>query len=82
MARMDSVVDVDDGEDGEDVGLQEGHQKLQRGQRHDHAKRQGGADNVTCLLLRFSEAGEETSSREEAAEKQETREATRTITLQ
>src|SRR5579863_8913228 len=41
---MDSIVDVDAGEDGEDVGLEEGHQKLKRGQRDDHAERQNGAE--------------------------------------
>ena len=37
---MDSIVDVDAGEDGEDVGLKEGHQKFERGQRDDHANKQ------------------------------------------
>src|SRR5579862_5454587 len=41
---MDSIVDVDAGEDGENVGLEEGHQKLKRGQGDDHAKWQNGAE--------------------------------------
>jgi len=32
MARMDRIVEVDAGEDGEDVGLQEGDQEFERGE--------------------------------------------------
>jgi hypothetical protein len=31
MARMDSIVEVDAGQDGEDVGLQERDQQFKRG---------------------------------------------------
>src|SRR5271169_4359789 len=41
---MDSVVDVNNGEDGEDVGLEERDQQLERGQRHHHAEREHGAE--------------------------------------
>src|SRR6267378_8686316 len=43
VARMDSIVDVDAGENGEDVGLQERDQQLKRGQRDGQSKRQDGA---------------------------------------
>src|ERR1700738_1189903 len=49
VARMDSIVDVDAGEDSEDVGLQECDQKLKRGQRDSEAERQhraGPADDA------------------------------------
>ena len=41
---MDSVVDIDAGEDGEDVGLQKRDQQFERGQRDHHAERQHGAE--------------------------------------
>src|SRR5260221_14546229 len=44
VARMDSIVDVDAGEDGEDVGLQERDQQFERGQRDHHAERQHGTE--------------------------------------
>src|ERR1700738_1607826 len=44
VARMDSIVDVDAGEDGEDVGLEERDQQLKRGQRDGQSERQYGAD--------------------------------------
>src|SRR5260370_41187373 len=44
VARMDSIVDVDAGEDGEDVGLQERDQQFKRGQRHGQSQRQDGPD--------------------------------------
>src|SRR5262245_10600656 len=39
MARMKRVVEIDAGEDGEHVSLQEGDQQLKRGQCHDHDHR-------------------------------------------
>src|SRR4030088_3044938 len=44
MARMDRVVEIDAGEDGEDVGLQKGHQQLQRGECDGQAQRQDRAE--------------------------------------
>src|SRR3981189_923104 len=44
VARMDSIVEIDAGEDGEDVGLQERDQQLERGQRNGQPERQYGAD--------------------------------------
>ena len=41
---MKRVVEVDAGQDGEDVGLQERDQELERGQRDRHAERQHGAE--------------------------------------
>src|ERR1700730_10022157 len=43
VARMDSIVEVDAGEDGEDVGLEERDQQLKRGQRDGQPERQYGA---------------------------------------
>src|ERR1700740_1015611 len=43
VARMDSIVEVDAGEDGEHVGLQERDQKLERGQGDHERERQEGA---------------------------------------
>src|SRR5882724_5848794 len=51
VARMDSIVDVDAGEDGEDVGLQERDQQFERGQRHGQRQRQyraEPADEAKC----------------------------------
>src|ERR1700694_1065856 len=44
MARMDRIVEIDAGENGEDVGLQEGHQQLQGGERDGEAERQNCAE--------------------------------------
>src|SRR5580698_7549023 len=44
VARMDSIVEIDAGENREDVGLEERDQQLERGQRHHHAERQHGAE--------------------------------------
>src|ERR1700690_2991325 len=44
VARMDSIVEVDAGEDGEDVGLQERDQQFERGQRDGQPERQDGAE--------------------------------------
>ena len=41
---MDSVVEVDAGENGEDIGLQERDQQLERGQRDGQAEWQDGAE--------------------------------------
>src|SRR5882724_6674553 len=49
VARMDSIVEIDAGEDGEDVGLQERDQEFKRGQRNGQPERQDGskhADNA------------------------------------
>ena len=40
MARVNRVVEIDARENGENVGLQESHQKLKRGQKHNHNERQ------------------------------------------
>src|SRR5580693_8169954 len=60
VARMESIVEVDDGEDSEHVGLQERHQQFERGQRDHHAERQHGAEvtgNADARQYR-NEAGE------------------------
>src|SRR6516164_8479948 len=44
VARMDSIVDIDAGEDGEHVGLQERDQQLERGQGDHQTERQDRAD--------------------------------------
>ena len=44
VARVDRIVEIDAGEDREDVGLQERHQQLERGERHGQAERQDGAE--------------------------------------
>src|SRR6266481_1312145 len=44
VARVKGIVEVDAGEDGEHVGLQEGDQQLERGQRDREGERQRGAD--------------------------------------
>src|SRR5882757_4395689 len=43
VARMDSIVEIDAGEDGEDIGLQKRDQQLERGQRDGQPERQYGA---------------------------------------
>src|SRR5665213_1032712 len=43
MARVNGVVEIDAGENGEDIGLQEGDQRLQRHQNNDHAEGQNAA---------------------------------------
>ncbi len=40
VAQIDHIVQVDAGQNGEDEGLQEGHEELQRGQADGHAQRQ------------------------------------------
>src|ERR1043166_4078960 len=44
VARVDRIVEIDAGENGEDVGLQKGDQRLQREQDDDHQERQRAAD--------------------------------------
>src|SRR6267142_4398029 len=46
VARMDSIVEIDAGEDGEDVGLQERDQQFERGQRDGQPERQNGAEHA------------------------------------
>ncbi len=41
---MNSIVEIDAGENGEDIGLQERDQQLKCGQRNHHAERQHGAE--------------------------------------
>src|SRR5258707_3215264 len=43
VTRMDGVVEVDAGQDGEHIGLEERDQQFERGQRHHHGERQGRA---------------------------------------
>ena len=43
---MDGVVEIDAGQDREHVGLQEGDQQLERGQRHHQRQRQRGAEDA------------------------------------
>ena len=50
MTRVNGVVDVDAGEDGEDVSLQECDQKLECGQRHGHAEWQNRAERQKPTL--------------------------------
>src|SRR5215470_9616017 len=44
VARVNGIVEIDAGEDGEDVGLQEGYQQLERGERDGEAEREDGAE--------------------------------------
>src|SRR6476620_4029459 len=44
VARVNRIVKVDASEDGEDVGLQKGDQRLQRRKRDDHCEGQYAAD--------------------------------------
>src|SRR5581483_3529822 len=44
VTRVNRIVEIDAGEDGEDVSLQEGHQRLERGENDDHRERQDAAD--------------------------------------
>src|SRR6266852_8032134 len=44
VARMNSIVEIDAGENGEDVGLQERDQQFERGQRDGQPERQNGAE--------------------------------------
>jgi hypothetical protein len=46
MAWMDGIVEIDAGENGKHVGLQEGDQQLQGGERDDQRERQRGADHA------------------------------------
>jgi hypothetical protein len=42
MARMNGILEVDAGEDGEDVGLQERDQQFEHAERHRQAERKDG----------------------------------------
>src|SRR5215831_6011598 len=44
MARVNRIVEIDASENGEDVGLQERHQHLQRKENDDHQEWQGAPD--------------------------------------
>src|SRR3979411_528238 len=44
MPGMDRIVEIDAGEDGEDIGLQESHQQFKGGERDRHAERQDRPD--------------------------------------
>src|SRR5215468_8891676 len=44
VTRVNRIVEIDAGENGEDVGLQEGHQRLQRIKNDNHCERQQAAD--------------------------------------
>ncbi len=46
MAWMDGIVEIDAGENGKHVGLQEGDQQLEGGERDDQRERQRGADHT------------------------------------
>ena len=41
VVQVDHIVQIDAGQNGEDEGLEEGHQELQSGQGDHHAQRQG-----------------------------------------
>jgi len=43
MTRMNRIVEVDASQDGENVGLQQSHQQLERRERRRQSQRQGGA---------------------------------------
>src|SRR6185437_6506611 len=61
MARVNRIVEIDAGEDGEDVSLQEGDQGLQRGERDDHGEGQhaaGPAERAERAAQEDDEAGE------------------------
>src|ERR1700679_3558674 len=53
VARVNRIVEIDASENGENVGLQESHQKLKRRQKHDHNERQRCTEPA-----KHSEAGE------------------------
>src|ERR1700726_3174678 len=44
VARVYRIVEIDAGENGEDVGLQESHQEFERGQHDHHGERQHRAE--------------------------------------
>src|SRR5436190_22996993 len=44
VTGVNGVVEIDAGEDGEHIGLQEGDQHLERGDRHHETERQHGAE--------------------------------------
>src|SRR3954463_9799029 len=46
VTRMNGVVEIDAGEDCEHIGLKEGDQQFERGQRHHQRQRQGRAEHA------------------------------------
>ena len=46
MAGMEGVVEIEAGQDGEDIGLQRGDQELERGQRDGRGERQDRAEDA------------------------------------
>src|SRR4029077_11907809 len=44
VARVNCIIQIDASENSEHIRLQERHQKLERGQQHDHDERQGRAE--------------------------------------
>src|SRR3954462_14925128 len=62
VARVDRIVEIDAGEDGEHVSLQERDQQLERGERDHHAERQHATDCTQDAEARGeqrNEAGED-----------------------
>src|SRR6185437_13246774 len=62
VARVNGIVEIDASQDGEDVGLQECDQCLQRKKNDDHQERQHAADpadNAETGAKQYDEAGED-----------------------
>src|SRR5512144_1822633 len=62
VARVNRIVEIDASEDGEDVGLQEGDQRLQREKNDNHCERQhaaGPTDRAKASAHEDDEAGED-----------------------
>src|ERR1041384_4709540 len=59
VARVDRIVEIDAGENGEDVGLQKGDQRLQREQDDDHQERPRAADPAPQPPPRGTQSGRE-----------------------
>ena len=60
MSHIDRIVEIDAGEDGENVGLQERHKKFKQGDgdRSEEWKNRNHADNTASADQRNDEAGE------------------------
>src|SRR5450830_88189 len=61
MARVNRIVEIDAGEDGKHVSLQERHQRLERHENDDHRERQhatGPAERAHGAAHQDDEAGE------------------------
>src|SRR5450759_1905393 len=61
VARVNRIVEIDAGEDGEHVSLQECHQRLERGENDDHGERKypaHPADGAQAAAHQDDEAGE------------------------